>query len=72
MPLIIDRDCWKRGAIYRTALARRLDRSTIVALLESRGNLTHAAAAQLAGHWLSSGPFRSAARQDASLKRKAP
>lgn len=46
------------GALYRIAARKRLGRSVIVSLLAERVGLTAKAAEQLAGHWLTTEPFR--------------
>lgn len=49
------------GALFRYAAAKRLEQSTVAALLVERCRLSHAAAAQLAAHWFTTEPFRKAA-----------
>lgn len=47
-----------RGAIYRFARKRGLDRKTIAKLLNERGGLSEKSAEQLATHWVASSYFR--------------
>lgn len=49
------------GAVYRFGARRRLDRAALTALLEIRLGMKAQAAAQLAGHWLTTDLYRNAA-----------
>lgn len=49
---------FRAGALYRIAARRSLSRSAIVALLVERCGMKQPAAEQLAGHWLTTWPFR--------------
>lgn len=49
----------RAGAIYRLGAARGFNRETVVRLLIDRAEMKPAAAMQLAGHWLTTEPYRS-------------
>lgn len=58
--LRLDRSEIARGAIYRYARKRRLDRKTVANLLNERGGLSEKASQQLASHWFACSHFREA------------
>lgn len=46
------------GAIYRFGCKRRLDRACLASLLTTRAGMNARDAAALAGHWITTAPYR--------------